>query len=431
MQASTAFGQTAVDFVSPMATEEVVALPLHGINRSLIRGAAILHLATRNGLVGCVSAPAVQDLRAVAEAHCRMNLHGAPVINVLRSTLDLFIDTWVLSHPHGQLNGGLPAVAEPNMEVAMHLMAIVQTPEQRRDVYDGAVQGTLCGNATLLLDMTPEMAANAPVVNPLAEAGHVQEELALIRDLYIDIRTHIDAGLDSLQGMQLTRYRFKTILHEMVADVLVVILRGLFERLAFAYHQGLVSIGGMSTLMDELVEQHQGLLDNIVDRLKQRCSDANVFLKHHAAPIGDDPTFDGTQLAVHMAAARAAAVDLEQAFHGVMDLAIEAAGAVAAAAGFNHFVAMMDDDAAAPLPEDIAAAVDAVMAQATVVQVLEGHEDCAVCMAPTTELVLCHGCGRCHCCVACTRHIVQTNLHGHCCPVCRSRAFPVPLPNQQ
>jgi hypothetical protein len=427
MQASTAFGQTAADFVSPLATDELLALPLRGINRSLIRGAATLYVAMLNGFITSVSAPAVQDLRAVAEAHCRMNLHGAPVINVLRSTLDLFIDAWVLSHPHGQLNGGLSDAAEPNMEVAMHLMAIVQTPEQRRGVYDGAVHTTLAGNVTTLLPIVNPV----PVADPLAEAVHIEAERALIRDLYIDVRGHIDAGLDSLQGMQLTRYRFKTILQEMVADVLVVMLRGMFERLAFVHHQGLVSIGGVSVLMDELAEQHQDLLDTIVERLEQRCSDPNVFIKHNPAPIGDDPTFNGAQLVVHMAAARAAAADLEQAFHGAMELAIEADGAVAAAAGFNHFVAMMDDAAAdVPPPLDMEAAVDAVMAQATVVQVLDEHEDCAVCMSPTPELVLCHGCGHCYCCVACTRHIVQTNLHGHRCPVCRSRAFPVPPPNQ-
>jgi hypothetical protein len=425
MQASTAFGQTAVDFVSGMTDAEAAALPLRGANQSLIYGAAILHVATRNGLVGCISAPAVQDLRATAEAHCRMNLHSAPSIRVLRSTLDLFLDKWVISHPHGQLNGGLSDAAEPNMEVATHLMSIVQTPEQRREVYDGAVHSTLGSNVTMLLG-APQMAVAA---HAFAEHGDVETERALIRDLYIDVRGHIDAGLDSLHGMQLTRHRFQTILNEMVADVLVVVLRAFFERMAFVYHQGIVGIAGLNALMGELVEQHQGLLDIIVDRLQQRCSDPNVFIKHHAAPIGDDPTFNGAQLAIHLNAARTIVADLEQAFHDVMELVIEEAAAdaeaEAEAAGFHQFM----DEVVPHL--DMPTAVDAIMAQATVVQVLEGHEDCAVCMTPTPELVLCHGCGRCYCCVACTRHIVQTNLHGHRCPVCRSRAFPMPLPNQQ
>ena len=74
---------------------------------------------------------------------------------------------------------------------------------------------------------------------------------------------------------------------------------------------------------------------------------------------------------------------------------------------------------------------NAAMAQATVVSFLDVEEDCAACMQPVNAMVLCHGCQRCHCCVACTRHIVQTNPFNHRCPVCRSHAFPVPVEEEQ
>lgn len=421
-EASTAFGVRATEFVSAMPVSELLALPLNGVTRSLIRASAIVHVCSQNDQFSRVSLPALQDLRAVSEAHYRIDLHDAPVIKTLHSMLDMFLDMLALSEPHGLVNGGLSDAAEPNMEVAMHMMEVVQTAEQRRAVYDGAVQITLGSNVAMLAEMTPEMAANAPVVDAIDTAVRVVNERWFISNMYDDVRGRVTTALDSLHGMLLTQYRFRTILNELVLGVLVVLLRGMFDHLAYLYHEGLVTMAGAYELITTLEEQHTGLLDMIITRLQQHCADANVFTKHNHAPVVDDATFDGVQLTARIHSARTMVEAVARGFADGLEEALAAGPMV------HHLHALMAPNhaVAAAAAIDITAAVEVVMAQATVVQLLE-EEDCAVCTSPSSEMVLCHGCLRCHCCVACTRHIVQTKLHGHCCPICRSRAFPVPL----
>lgn len=434
MQASTAFGQTAADSVRAMSVGEILALPLDGAVTSLIRASAMVTVCSWNGQIGRISRPALQDLRAVSEAHCRMDLHGAPVINVLRSTLDMFLDAWAVSEPHGPGSEGLPDTSEVNMEVAMHLLGIVQTPEQRRSVYNEAVQCTLRSNAALLLEMTPAMQADAPPA-VLGVVG-LTAERALIQNHYTEVRGLVVAVLDTLQGMQITRYRFRTILNELVSNVLLVLVRAVMSRLATAYHQAVVNMANVYELIDELVTQHLALQGLVVTRLQQHCSDANVFIKHNPASVNDHPTYNGAQVTARLQEARTAVDFVHTVFQGELQAAFEGgpivhAMAVAHAAleEMNHFMDMVDDDAPAVNPAAMQAVVDGVMAQATVVHLME-EEDCAACMMPSNEMVLCHGCQRSHCCVACTRHIIQMNPFAPRCPVCRSTAFPVPVVQQ-
>lgn len=431
MQASTAFGHAAADFVQGMTIAEILALPIAGTVASLIRAHAIVNICAWNGQIGRISRPAIQDLRAVAEAHNRIDLLGAPVIDTLRSTMDMFLDTLALAEPHGALHEGLPDAAEPNMEVAMHLMAIAATPEQRRTVYNEAVHVTLRMNVGLLAEMNPVMQADAPPA-VLGDQGF-QAERGLMVDHYGETRDRVVAALESLQGMQLTRYRFRTILGEFVTHVLLPLVRAVTDRLATAYHQGMINFAHVHELLDELVHQHLTLTTIVTARLQQHCSDPNVLVKHNPAPIADHPSFNGAQLAARIQEARDEVDDLRTVYHEELEAAF-AAGPIVhlihAAEAIAHAAAMAGMQAELPNPADMQVMVDGIMAQATVVHLLE-EDDCAACMMPTHEMVLCHGCQRCHCCVACTRHIVQTNPLGHRCPVCRSRAFPAPGHAQQ
>lgn len=424
MQASTLFGQTATGFVNAMSVGEVLALPIHSTVKSLIRASAMVTVCSWNGQIGRVSRPALQDLRSVSEAHCRMNLHGAPVINTLRSTLDMFLDVCALSEPYGPPSDDLVEMAEANMDVAMHLMAIVHTPEQRSNVYSEAVHTTLASNATQLLEMTYEMYENAPPVVWGREG--IEAERVLMQGKYAETRVRVLAALDALHGMQLTRYRFKKILNDMVSNVLLVLVRGLIHRLATAYHQAIVSMTDVYELTNELASQHTSLLGLVLTRLQQQCSDANVYIKHNPATIVDDASFNGVQLDAHMLEAHTAVTEVHNVFLGELQVAYEAGPIVHAMAAADAALAHMHHlGGAQPDPANVQALVDGVMARATVVQLME-EEDCAACMMPSSEMVLCHGCQRCHCCVGCTRHIVQTNLFAHRCPVCRSPAFPAP-----
>jgi hypothetical protein len=323
----------------------------------------------------------------------------------------------------------------------------VQTPEQRRSVYDEAVHSTLLINLQQLLPMTPEMQAIAPPVDVAAQGAVVESERTLIVDLYADVRDHVVAVLDALQGMAVTRYRFKTLLHELVANVLLVTMRGLFDRLAWSYHQGRIGWPSVTELIRDIQIHHDDLMGLVVTRLRQHCSDVNVYIKHNPAPMDDDATYQGAEVDARLHVARTNSAQLFDAFNGALELAFNAgpvvfaAAAAAAADEVHHFMGVMDvmgvmgvmgvmEEEPAMGPEDMAVAVDGVMALATVVHLLD-EEDCAVCTAPSAEMVLCHGCGHCHCCVGCTRHIVQTNLLDHRCPICRSRAFPAPLADDQ
>lgn len=425
MQAYTAFGLAASDFVHGMSVAETLALPTAGTVASLIRANAIVNICAWNGQIGRVPRPAIQDLRAVASAHNRIDLLGAPVIDILRSTMDMFLDTIALSEPHGAMHEGLSDEAEPNMEVAMHLMTIAVTPEQRRTVYNEAVHVALRMNVGLLADMTPVMQANAPPV-VLGDEG-VQAEHGLMLDHYTETRDRVVAALDSLQGMQLTRHRFRTTLGEFVTHVLLPLVRAVTDRLATAYHQGIIHFAHVHELLDELVHQHLTLVNIVTARLQQQCSDPNALVKHNPAPIADHPSFNGAQLAARIQEARDEVDDLRTVYRGELEAAY-AAGPIVhlihAAEAIAHAAAMAAVPEL-PNPVDMQAMVDGIMAQATIVHLIE-EEDCAACMVATHEMVLCHGCQRCHCCVACTRHIVQTNPYGHRCPVCRSPAFPTP-----